>query len=63
MSLRDMEIELGSDYHVQQTIETSHPNYASPVRITRFGWANKKKPTRWYQTLIEPIKVNKLNTN
>lgn len=55
MSLRDMACELSSDYHVQQVQVTNHPKYSKPVRVIRFGWANKNRETVWYKTVIEPL--------
>lgn len=53
MSLRDSDIELGSDYHVQESRIINHPAYSQPIIETRYGWANKNRPTAWYAQTVK----------
>ena len=53
MSIRDMENELGSDYQVQESKIINHPEYSTPITVTRYGWAKRGRDTVWHITKIE----------
>ena len=53
----DMSEDLEGHHQVQESKVINHPAYWQPVLMTRYGWAKRGHETRWYETKIEPIKV------
>ena len=53
MSINTMESELGSDYQVQESKIINHPEYSTPITVTRYGWAKRNRDTVWHTTKIE----------
>ena len=55
--MSDMSQDLEGHYQVQRSKIVNHPEYASPVLMTQYGWAKCGQETNWYETKIEPIRA------
>jgi len=51
--------DLSGHYHVQRSKVIDHPEYASAVLMTQYGWARRGQQTAWYETRIEQIKESR----
>lgn len=55
--MSDMSQDLEGHYQVQRSKIVNHPEYASPVLMTQYGWAKRGQETNWYETKIEFIEA------
>lgn len=48
---------LEGHYQIQRSRVINHPEYASPVLLTEYGWAKRGHETNWYKKEITQIGV------
>ena len=59
----DMSQDLEGHYQVQRSKIVNHPEYASQVLMTQYGWAKRGQETNWYETKIESIEAKLKHKN